>query len=1272
MGVQDDKRYNIIMIQSLKPDEFVHLHNHTEYSMLDGASRIEDLVKKVEAIGQKAVAITDHGVLHGAYDLWRVCTNKGKVSVDEAKIKPIIGVEAYVTPGTSRHDSVRRFFGGPYGDGEADRKRQRDDVSSRGAYTHMTIWAMNNDGLYNLNQMQSKASIDRTLDKWARIDRELLAQYSKGLIATSGCPSGAVQTYLRLGMKKEAIREAKELQDIFGKENFYIELMDHGIEFERTTRQGLLDVAKEIGAPLLATNDLHYVEKEDAIAQDALLCINSGNTMDDPKRFKFDGSGYYVKTTDEMFELFKEIPEAMTNTLDIAQRCSVEYHPEIGKYMPHVAIPEIDNQELKQQAKESIILGERNREKKAKEENKQYISKYPDGISDEVINEGAYFIDEVMKGMHKRYPEGIPETHLKQVKYELDTILDMGFPSYFLVVADFVRWAKQNDIFVGPGRGSAAGSIVSYALEITDLDPIEHELVFERFLNPERISFPDIDIDFEEGGREKVINYCVEKYGVNNVAQIGTFSVIKAKQALRDAARIMGYEYNVGDVLSKAYPEMVEGSNGSIDQFLNQTDYERYADGEEFRDLCKGEPYNKVTDIAIHIEGLTRGTGVHASGVLVSSDEIASVCPTMRRSTDNAIITQFEAHGCEDLGFVKMDFLGLKNLNTNKAALKNIYLTTGKKIDLLKIPLDDPKTFKLISDAHTLGVFQLDGDGMRTLLKRMKPTSFNDISATIALFRPGPMGVNAHNDFADRKNGRKKITPIHPEVDEALKDILGDTYGLVVFQEQIQFAAQKLAGFSLGQADVLRRAMGKKNVEDLMQAKAEFEPGMLERGYTKEAVDAVWNVFQPFASYAFNRAHTACYGFNAYTNAYLKANYPVEYMAALMTTVGGTHDKLAIYLSESDRMGIKVEVPDINKSQVDFFPNGESIIFGLGAIRNIGEATAELIIKARNQKGDFTSFNDFLDKVPETVCNKRKVESLIKAGAFDGFGHTRNSLMQIHERAVDAILPVKKKEASGQIDLFSAFGLEEETNAANVLEIKVPQIYEWDKKVKLDFEKEMLGLYVSDHPLSEFKELLQMNSDIQFADLADSEKMQKYKVEKGKRSPTITVCGKVTKIFKGVGKKSGKPYARISLEDLSDTTDLGLYGGKYAELIDKIKIDQVVKSTTRVSVEEDGSASLSLVDITELGTTQEDVEKATEEFNSKSITLSADQKAFSSPERIEKFKNLLVKHKGNTQVIVRLNINGEIKTAIMPDNLRINLTRDFLSAVSQLGFSQLS
>ncbi|MDR0950868.1 MAG: DNA polymerase III subunit alpha [Candidatus Ancillula sp.] len=1252
----------------LKPNEFCHLHNHSDYSMLDGAAKIAKMVRRVSDLGQTAVALTDHGVLHGIYYLWDEC-RKHNISVEKTgegvKVKPILGVEAYVTPGTNRSDNSRVFFGGPYGDSPEEKQRRRDDVSSGGTYTHMTIWAENNEGLHNLNWMQTEASKDRAFAKYARIDRELLSRYSKGLLATTGCPSGAVQTYLRLGMYKEAVREAAELQDIFGKDNFWVEVMDHGIPFERQTRADLLKLAKDINAPLLATNDLHYVEPEDAIAQDALLCINSGDSLNNPDRFHFDGSGYYVKSTEEMFELFKELPDAMTNTMEIADRCNTSYVQEQGRFMPHVPLPENKDPELEKRVREIINLGEKAREQKAEKDGKKYVNRHADGITKDEIDEGAYFISEVMKGLNERFPEGADKEHLDQINFELDTILDMGFPSYFLVVAEFVQWAKANNIFVGPGRGSAAGSLVAYSLKITDLDPIPHKLVFERFLNPERISLPDIDIDFEEGGREQVIQHCADIYGDDMVAQIITYTMIMSKNAMKDSARILDYPYNTGDELSKLYPEAAGGKNGTITQFLDDPEYARYKEGEDFRQAVAANPdYQKVTDLAKRIEGLTRGSGVHASGVLVSTTPIADFCPTMMRWDDHAMVTQFEAHGCEELGFVKFDFLGIKNLNTNKSALENIKLQGKEVPDLLKIPLDDPKTFELIGNAETIGVFQLDGDGMRSLMKRMRPNRFDDISATIALYRPGPMGMGSHISFADRKNGREEITPIHPEVEEALRDILDDTYGLIVFQEQIQFAARKLANYTMGEADVLRRIMGKKKPEELDASFITFRQGMLDNGYSEEAIKAVWDVFVPFAGYAFNRAHTACYAFNAYTNAYLKAHFPVEYMAALLTTNTNNHTKLGTYLAECARMGIKVKVPSVNHAMVDFAPDGEDVLFGLAAIQNVGEGTAQEIIAAREEKGEFTDFMDFLDKVPGSVLNKRKVESLIKAGAFDEFGVPRQALFMIHQDAIDQIMPVKQKESMGQFDLFGSLGLSEQSAAEKDLQIEIPNVEEWDQVTKLGFEKEMLGLYVSDHPLAGFSDILTKNRDFPLVSVNDSERMKSFdrsgEAGRSRWGAGARVSGQIQSISIRMSA-AGNKWGTIVLEDTSGTAEIRMFGrvfekclGERTEVLLKkfpdlkdvpvMKADDIWQMGVQVQVREGGEVSL-------IGTT-ENKKLTTNTSGNQVIKLNIDSRRCSK-RNLGLLKELLLKYPGESPVEILFHEHGKTRSFKISDKIRI-------------------
>ncbi|WP_242358679.1 DNA polymerase III subunit alpha, partial [Bifidobacterium pseudolongum] len=792
---------------------FVQLHNHTHYSLLDGASKIPDLVRCAKDLGMPAVGIADHGNMHGAYELWSEAVKQG--------VKPILGIEAYVTPETARGDKSRVHWGT-----EAQRS---DDVSGGGLYTHLTLWAESDEGLVNLTKASSVANLEGRVMRYPRMDKDVLATYSKGVICGSGCPSGIVQTRLRLGQFDEALRAAGELQDIYGKENFYIELMDHGLEIERRVTNDLLDIAKRLGAPLLATNDSHYVHKEDAGAQDAMLCINSGSKLDEPGRFKFDGEGYYMRSAEEMRELFRDLPEACDNTLEVAERCSVMFDDhEDGAFMPQFPCPE-------------------------------------------GWDETSLFLRKVEEGLERRYDGNVPDHVLKQADYECGVICQMQFPGYFLVVADYIQWAKDHGIMVGPGRGSAAGSMVAYAMGITELDPLEHGLIFERFLNPERVSLPDIDVDFDPEGRLEVIDYCREKYGHDKVAQCVIYGTIKTKQALKDSARIMGYEFAMGEKVTKALPPAATGGKDVPLHDIFDPKAKRYAEAREFRELYESDPDAKrITDEAMGIEGLIRQTGVHACATIMGSEPITDTSPLLER-TDGTITTTFEYHTCETLGLVKMDFLGLSNLTVIGDTLKNIAANGKEPIDYTKIPLDDRGTYELLSRGDTLGVFQLDSDGMRALLKSLKPDNFNDISALIALYRPGPMDMDSHNNYAKRKNGLQQITPIHPEVAEPLKEVLDETYGLIVYQEQVQSAARILAGYSLGKADVLRRAMGKKKPEVLAREQIPFFAGMKEHGYSEEAAQAVWDILVPFSGYAFNKAHSAAYGLISYWTAYLKA-----------------------------------------------------------------------------------------------------------------------------------------------------------------------------------------------------------------------------------------------------------------------------------------------------------------------------------------------------------------------------------------------------------------
>src|SRR5215207_9704476 len=1031
--------------------------------MLDGAARLGELFDETERLGMPALATTDHGYLFGAFDFWKKATDKG--------IKPIIGVEAYVTPGTARGDKSRVRWG--------EEHQRKDDISGGGSYTHMTLLSYNNAGMRNLFRASSIASLDAVFGKWPRLDRELLNTYSEGLIATTGCPSGEIQTRLRLGQYREALEAASEFRDIFGAENYFCELMDHGLDIERRVTGDLIRLAKELNLPLVATNDLHYTHEHDAKAHEALLAIQSGSTLLEPtydnggSRFAFSGSGYYLKSPQEMRELFRDHPDACDNTLLIAERCEVSFNTG-ANYMPRFPCPP----------------GE---------------------------DETSWLVKEVDKGLQYRYPGGVPDEVRAQADYELGVITSMGFPGYFLVVADFINWAKNNGIRVGPGRGSGAGSMVAYAMRITDLDPLVHGLIFERFLNPDRVSMPDFDIDFDERRRGEVIRYVTEKYGDDRVSQIVTYGTIKAKQAVKDASRVLGYPFGVGEKITKAMPPPVMGKDVPLAKLFDR-EHSRYGEGGEFRALYEVDPDVKtVVDTAKDLEGLKRQWGVHAAGVIMSSAPLIDIIPIMRREQDGAIITQFDYPTCESLGLMKMDFLGLRNLTVLDDAVANIALNRGFQLVLEDLPLNDAATYALLGRGETLGVFQLDGGPMRSLLRLMRPDNFEDISAVLALYRPGPMGADSHTNYALRKNRRQEIKPIHPELAEPLAEILGTTHGLIVYQEQVMAIAQKVAGFTLSQADNMRRAMGKKKKEILDAEFVPFSAGMQANGYSHAAITALWDTLVPFSDYAFNKAHTAAYGMVSYWTAYLKANFPAEFMAALLTSVADDKDKMAVYLNECRRMGIQVLPPDVNESAANFTPVGADIRFGLTAVRNVGHNVVDGIVAAREASGKAVNFHGFLDQVPLVVCNKRVIESLIKAGAFESMGHSRRALMSVYEAAVDGVLDLKRNEANGQDDLFG-----EMADTDPVLTGSVPDLPDWDKRTKLAFEREMLGLYVSDHPLQGLEHILAAERDIGIGELL---------AEDGPRESTVTIAGMITNITRKTTRR-GDIWAVITVEDL--------------------------------------------------------------------------------------------------------------------------------------------
>ena len=1145
---------------------FVHLHVHTEYSMLDGAARVDELVKEVANQGMPAIAITDHGNVFGAYEF-----NKKAIA---AGVKPIIGIEAYVAP-ESRFDKRRV----KWADGG------EDDVSGGGAYTHMTLLAENNEGLSNLFKLSSLASLEGYYYK-PRMDRDLLSKYGKGLIATTGCPGGEIQTRLRMGAYKEAKQAASELRDIFGAENFYLEIMDHGIDIETRVKADLLKLGKEIGLPLLATNDLHYTNHEDAASHEALLCVQSGSTLADPKRFKFENNEFYLKSAKEMRKLFSDIPEACDNTLLIAERCSITMR-ENENLLPQYSVPK----------------GE---------------------------TEDSWLRKESNIGLLEKLDGKVEPKYQERLDYELEVMIKMGFPGYFLVVSDLCSHARSVGIRVGPGRGSAAGSLVSYALGITALDPIKHGLLFERFLNPERISMPDIDLDFDERRRSEMIAYATQKYGEDRVAQIITYGTIKSKQALKDSTRVLGYPYAIGDKLTKALPPSVMGKDISLAGVFDSTN-ERYGEAGEFRSLYELDPDSKrIVDTARGLEGLKRQWGVHAAGVILSKEPLLDIIPIHRREADGAIITQFDMGACESIGLLKMDFLGLRNLSVLDDCLLNIKANKGIDLALETLTLDDVKTYQLLGRGETLGVFQLDGGPMRALLRQMNPDSFEDISAVIALYRPGPMGVNAHNDYADRKNKRQVVVPIHPELTESLSEILGDTYGLIVYQEQVMAIAQKVAGFSLGRADLLRKAMGKKNKDILDKEFVNFEKGMTDNGFSKSAIDKLWETLIPFSDYAFNRAHSAGYGMVSYWTGYLKANYPTEYMAALLTSVRDDKDKSALYLNECRRMGIKVLPPDVNESQSDYTPLGNDIRFGLTAIRNVGENVVASIVANRLVAGRYESFGDFLAKVDANVCNKKTIESLIKGGAFDSLNHPRKGLTLIYLEAIDSVMEAKRAESIGQFDLFGS-GMSSGASTITNVEIDIPN-QEWEKALLLSYEREMLGLYVSDHPLLGVEHLLRSSTDMPISQISD---------ELIGHEQIVTIGGLITQIQRKVSRR-GDSWAIVTVEDLEGAVDVMFFANSYTQHSMNLMEDRIVVIRGRVDKREEQvkvmALDMSLPDISLAPTGP--------------LIISMDT-VRCTPPVVDRIKEILRSHPGKREVHLKLDDGRKSLVMKIGDDLRV-------------------
>ncbi len=1063
--------------------------------MLDGASRVDDAINAAVADGQPALAITDHGNMYGVLEFYKGCRDAG--------IKPILGTEIYLA-----HESRTER---PNRTGRAD-DSGGNTGSGQKLYYHAILLAESDVGYKNLIQISSEAFLSGYHYK-PRADFELLEKYHEGLIATCGCLGGHVLQSLLQGQEKAALEQAARFQDIFGRDNYFIEIQDHGMPEQHRTNPQLLEIARKIKAPIVATNDSHYTHPHDAEAHDALLCVQTGSLLSDTDRFKFHGDQHYIKSAAEMRRLFKEVPEACDNTLWVAERADVNI--EFGQSrLPRFPLPE--------------------------------------GFASDT----DYLRHLTYEGAKRRWGRGLSAEAVERLDFELGVIDRMGFSAYFLITWDLIRFARDSDIRVGPGRGSAAGCAVAYALSITDLDPIRYDLLFERFLNPARLSMPDIDMDFETRHRDAVIRYAAEKYGRDSVAQIVTFSQIKARAAVRDAARVLGYPYGLGDKIAKSMPPLVMGRDTPLKYcFEEHPEYiESYRASTELREMVEESPdAARVVEVAKGLEGLRRQDSVHAAAVVITDKPLTEYLPIQRkpegrrgRIEDAPIVTQYEMNGLESLGLLKLDFLGLRNLDVIADCLALIKQTRGEAIDIDAVDLEDQCTFELLQRGDTIGVFQLESGPMRALIRSLAPTSFDDVAALVALYRPGPMAANMHNDYADRKNGRQPVKFIHPDAEE----LLSETYGLMIYQENVMRVAQKFAGYSLAEADSLRKAMGKKIREAMAQEREKFVAGVVDNGYEQSLGEELFDIIDRFADYAFNKSHSYGYGYIAYQIAYLKANFPVEYLSALLTSVKAKLGSAAVYLNECRLMGIEVGVPDINRSESDFTPEPDlspdarspgRIVFGLSAIRNVGVGFVAKVVEEREANGPFESFVDFVERINMDALNKRTTESLIKGGAFDSLGHSRKGLLQVHERITEMTVERRKEHDMGVMSLFG--DLDEGPTFDERPEIPSE---EFDKKSKLAHEREMLGLYVSDHPLFGYEEQIRRKTTCTVTSLAD---------EPDRAS--VTVGGSLTNLQRKWTNR-GELMAFFDLEDLEGSVEVLVFPATMKDYGEKLNDDTIV------------------------------------------------------------------------------------------------------------------
>lgn len=1034
--------------------QFVHLHTHTEYSLLDGASRVKDLVKKAKNFKNPAIAITDHGVMYGILDFYKAAKKEG--------IKPIIGCEVYVSSRT-RFDRVPRI----------------DDTSY-----HLVLLAKNQQGYRNLMKVVTKGFIEGFYYK-PRVDFDLLKENAEGLIALSGCLAGQVAQLILRDKISEAEELACRYREIFGPQNYYLEVQDHFITEQKKVNRALAQISERTGIPLVATNDSHYLDREDAPIHDVLLCVQTGKNVDDQDRMRFQGNEFFFKSPSEMYALFSDYPEALENTLVIAEQCDLDFDFS-QTHLPYYQIPQ-------------------------------------------GYDHNAYLKKICYEGLKKRFTEITPELE-NRMDYELSVILEMGYSSYFLIVWDFVKYAHENDILVGPGRGSAAGSLVAYCLYITDIDPLKYGLLFERFLNPERVSMPDIDIDFCYELREKVIDYVVQKYGEDKVAQIITFGTMAARAAVRDVGRALNIPYPEVDKIAKLIP------------FEPGVTIEKALRNDDLKDLTKKDPnIKKLLAISSSLEGLPRHASTHAAGVVISKEPLVNYVP-LQKTADAGNVTQFPMGTLEELGLLKMDFLGLKTLTVMQEAVNMVERSTGRKIHFREFALDDAKTYGLLSQGNTAGIFQLESAGMRNILKELKPNTFEDIIAVVALYRPGPM--DQIPTFIESKHGKKPISYLHPR----LEPILKETYGVMVYQEQIMQVAAEMAGFTLGQADLLRRAIGKKKMEILTEQREIFVKGCVHNGFSADLANELYDLIVKFASYGFNKSHAAAYAMIAYQTAYLKANYPLEFMAALLTGNMSNPEKITAYVDDCRRQRIEVLPPDVNESFANFTAFENKIRFGLVAVKNVGLSSIESIIQTRERVGRFKSLRHFCNEVDLRVCNKKNVESLIKSGAFDSLGAFRSQLMAVMDETLLHAQSYHKERKNGQLSMFELFAEEEDWDLSRDV---LPELEDLTIKEKLSFEKELLGLYVSGHPLDQYREVLETQA-ISINDLKDLGELGK-----------VTLGGIIHNIKPLVTKK-GKSMAFFTLEDLGGEVEVVVFPELFEQSREVLQNENIITLTGKI------------------------------------------------------------------------------------------------------------